>query len=672
MAPQAEPDPPDGPGSGPTGRADSNSSSRQRGWSYTRYVDGPDPLAPPLDLQAALDRIGDDVMSGTSVRQAIRELLRRGDGTRVGLDEFSRRLWKRRRELQRDNRIDGTLREVRRLLKEALDHERQALSSENTEDARFRELALDALPDDPAGAVRELDGYDWRSAEARAAFEELRDLLGRELLDQRFAGMKQALENAGPGDAARIQRMLDALNSLLSAHASGADTTQQFADFMNEHGEFFPEQPGNVEELVDLLAARSAAAQRLLASMSPEQRDELEQLSQQAFGSPELAASLAQLDAQLRDLRPGEDWTGSSPFRGDNPLGLGEATRAIEEIGRLESLTEQMSQAYPGASLDDIDLDAVAAALGEPARAQIRELAELERALRAEGFVERAADGSLKLSPKAIRRLGATVLQDVLRAAHGHGGERDTRRAGAAGDLTGSTRPWSYGDTQSWNVPRTLLNASLRHAAGDPALLDLADMEISETEQRTRAAVALCVDTSWSMVQEGRWVPMKRTALALNQLIHTRFRTDALELITFGRAAARVEIGELVGLDGAYMQGTNLHHALMLAGEHLREHPDATPVVLVVTDGEPTAHIDPDGTPVFAYPPQPATLRATISELDRLTARGASITFFALGDEPRLARLVDAMARRAGGRVVAPDLDGLGAEVIADYVRSRR
>jgi uncharacterized protein with von Willebrand factor type A (vWA) domain len=174
------------------------------------------------------------------------------------------------------------------------------------------------------------------------------------------------------------------------------------------------------------------------------------------------------------------------------------------------------------------------------------------------------------------------------------------------------------------------------------------------------------------MVQEGRWIPMKQTALALHQLIHSRYRSDALQLITFGRTAARVEIGELVGLDGAYAQGTNLHHALMLAVEHLRKHPDATPVVLVVTDGEPTAHLLSDGTPVFAYPPQPETLRATIAELDRLSGVNAAITFFVLGDDPRLAGLVDRFARRCRGRVVAPDLDGLGAEVVADYVRTRR
>ena len=651
--------------------------TRRRGYSYGPYVDGPDPLAPPLDLRAALDKIGRDVMEGSSLQQALRELLRQGTGDRRGLDDLTRELWKRRRELQRNNRIDGTLQEVRELLDKALTAEKAALARQDSDDARFRELDLETLPDSTARAVRALSEYDWQSAEGRQAYQDIKDLLGRELLDQRFSGMKQAMQQATPEDVQRIQRMLDDLNELLAAHASGADTAAQFGEFMRKHGEFFPENPQTVDELIDVLAARSAAAQRMMQSLSAEQRAELAELSQQAFGDPRLGQSLSQLDAQLQNLRPGEDWSGSGRFRGESPMGLGEATRAMEELGRLEDLTDQLSQSYPGARLDDIDLDDLQGALGEQARADVEALAALERELREQGVFERAPDGSLRLSPKALRRLGESALRDVVDQIGARRGERSTRRSGAAGEPTGASRPWAFGDTESWNVPRTLLNAQLRQAGGDHRTdtstpLDVADVEVIETEQRTKAVVALCVDTSWSMVQDGRWVPMKRTALALHQLISTRFRTDALQLITFGRGAEKVELADLIGLEGAYVQGTNLHHALILAGQHLHRHPDAVPVVLVVTDGEPTAHVASDGALEFSYPPQPETLRATVTELDRLTARRAAITFFVLGDDPALASFMDALARRSHGRVVAPDLDGLGAEVVADYLRTRQ
>lgn len=619
-----------------------------------------------------MDEIGRDVMEGSSPRTALQELLRRGMQDRRGLDELTREIWQRRSRLQRENRLDGTLQEVRELLQRALDAERDSLGRQDTDDARFREMQLDALPSDTGGAVRELDSYDWQSSDAREAYQEIRDLLGLEMLDQRFAGMKQAMENSTPEDVERIRAMLDDLNGLLANHAAGQDTAQQFADFMAEHGEFFPENPQTTEELVDLLAQRAAAAQRMLNSMTAEQRAELMELSQQAFGDPRLAQALSQLDAQLQGLRPGEDWEGQGRFRGDNPMGMGEATRAMEQLGQLDALAEQLAQSYPGARLEDIDLDAIGEHLGDQARVDARALADLERELQRQGLFTRAADGSLELSPKALRRLGESALREVVDRIGARRGERETHRSGASGEATGATRPWAFGDTEAWNVPRTLLNAQLRRAAGDPRQLDVTDVEIVETEQKTRAAVALCVDTSWSMVQDGRWVPMKRTALALHQLISTRFRGDDLKLITFGRHARSVELGELVGLDGAWEQGTNLHHALLLAGQHLRRNADAQPVVLVVTDGEPTAHLEPDGHALFDYPTSPETLRATVAEVDRLTGLHAAFTFFVLGDDPRLAAFMDGIARRCGGRVVAPTLDGLGAEVVADYLRTRR
>ena len=641
-------------------------------YSYGRFYDGPDPLAPPFDLRSAMDELGRDVMEGTSPRQAMRELMRRGLGEQQGLDDLMRRLNERRSRLQREHRLDGTLQEVRELLERALEAERNSLQAEDSDDARFREMQLDALPPSPAGAVRELEDYDWRNAEARQAYEDIKDLLGREALDQRFQGMKQAMENATPEDVEAVREMLSDLNDLLEAHGRGEDTTDQFAEFMGKHGQYFPENPQTTDELIDLLAERAAAAQRMMNSLSAEQRAELEGLMQQAFGDPRLAEQLSRLDQQLQGMRPGEDWQSRGRFRGDDPLGMGEATRAMEELGQMDALSEQLSQSYPGARMEDIDLEALEATLGEQARVDAQRLAELQRELEAQGVFELAADGSLMLSPKALRQLGESSLRDVVGAISTRRGERETQRSGAAGEATGATRPWSFGDTERWDVSRTLLNAEMRHAAGDDRLLDVQDVEIVETEQRTRAAVALCVDTSWSMVADGRWVPMKRTALALHHLVSTRFRGDALQLVTFGRHAKEVDLGELTALEGAWEQGTNLHHALLLAGRHLRKHSDAAPVVLVVTDGEPTAHLETDGHAVFDYPPSPETLRATLNEVDALARMHAAMTVFMLGEDPRLEAFVDLVARRAGGRVVNPDLDGLGAAVVSDYLASRR
>lgn len=637
---------------------------------YGPYTGG-DPLAPPVDLSDALAAIGDDVMAGTSPRQALRELLRRGYGDRRGLDKLAAQANRRRRELLDRTNLDGTLQEVRELLDRAVLEERKTLARALDDDARFAEMQIEELPTSTAQAVQELADYDWRSTQAREDYEKIRDLLGREMLDQRFAGMKQALEGATEEDRQRINEMLEDLNDLLDKHSRGEDTDEDFEQFMDRHGEFFPENPQNVDELLDSLAQRAAAAQRLRNSLSPEQRDELDALAQQAFGSPELTDQLDRLDRHLRAARPGEDWTGTARARGEEGMGLGEATSALQELSELDQLAEQLSQQYAGASLDDIDFDALARHLGSEAVADARTLAELERELQRQGFFDRGADGQWRLSPKAMRRLGETALRDVMNRISSRTGQRESRRAGAMGEPTGASKVWEFGDTEPWDVVRTITNATLR-SPGLPVRMSVRDVEVVETEQRAQAAVALLVDTSFSMVMDGRWVPMKRTALALNHLVSTRFRGDALQLIAFGRHARVVTAPELAGLDGVYEQGTNLHHALLLAGRHLRRHPNAQPVVLVVTDGEPTAHLEPDGYAAFDYPPSARTLGLTVRELDHLARIGAQVTIFRLGSDPGLARVVDALARRVGGRVVAPDLDGLGAAVVGDYVRMRR
>ncbi len=649
---------------------------------YGRYDGGPDPLAPPVDLAEALEHIGEDVMGGYSPERAMAEFLRRGGKDGRGLDELAREVARKRSELLSRHRLDGTLQEVRELLDQAVRAERGQLARDvdlDDGDRAFRELQLDGLPPSTAAAVSELSTYDWQSPQARADYEKIKDLLGRELLEQRFKGMKQALEGATDEDRARINEMLGDLNDLLEAKRLGTDTPEDFADFMAKHGDFFPENPKNLDELMDALAERSAAAQRMLNSMTPEQRQELMELSAQAFGSPELMQGLSRMDQNLQALRPGEDWGGSSEFGGEQGLGLGDGTGVLQDLADLDALSEQLSQSYGGARMDDLDLDKLARQLGDAAAVDARALQELERALRDSGYLKRTSDGQLRLSPKAMRQLGKALLKDVATRISGRQGQRDLRQAGAAGERSGATREWAFGDTEPWDIPRTILNANRRRHAEEAApvgtgrsrLFEMADIEVMETEARTQAAVALLVDTSFSMAMDGRWVPMKRTALALHQLVASRFRGDHLQLIGFGRHAEVMEIEQLTALDAMWSKGTNLHHALLLANRHFRKHPNAQPVLLIVTDGEPTSHLEPDGEVYFTYPPHPLTIAYSVRELDNAGRLGAQVTFFRLGEDAGLARFIEQMAKRVDGTVVAPELDDLGAAVVGSYLGSR-
>ena len=382
-------------------------------------------------------------MEGTSPRRALQELLRRGTQNMRGADKLAAEANRRRRELLQRNNLDGTLQEIKKLLDEAVLAERKELARALDDDARFGEMRIESLPPSPAKAVQELSDYDWRSPEAREKYEQIKDLLGREMLDQRFAGMKQALENATDEDRQRVNEMLDDLNDLLDKHSRGEDTQQDFDDFMNKHGEFFPENPRNVDELLDSLAQRAAAAQRFRNSLSADQRAELDALAQQAFGSPSLMNALNRLDGHLQAARPGEDWTGSSRFSGDNPMGMGEGAQAMADIAELEQLAEALSQSYAGATMDDVDLEALARQLGDEAAVDARTLAELEKALVNQGFLDRGSDGQWRLSPKAMRQLGQTALARCGATAFGsarrtrdpagrRGGRADGRDAAVA------------------------------------------------------------------------------------------------------------------------------------------------------------------------------------------------------------------------------------------------
>ena len=411
-------------------------SADRRRSRYGRFAGGPDPLAPPVDLAEALKAVSEDVMAGYSPEGALREYMRRGGRDQRGLDDLARDIHRRRQKLLRDHKLDGTLEEVKELLDSALLDERKQLARDATMDdgdRALREMTLDSLPSSTAAAVNALSSYDWQSSDAKESYEKIKDLLGRELLDQRFAGMKQALENATDEDRAAVSEMLTDLNQLLDKHRKGEDTQEDFDEFMARHGEFFPEQPQNIEELIEALAQRAAAAQRMMRSMSPDQRAELMALSEQAFGSPELMGQLSELDANLRALRPGEDWNGSESFSGDEGVGLGDGTGILQDLAELESLGEQLGQAYGGARLDDIDLEALARQLGDDAVVSARTLAELEQSMRDSGLLRRAPDGSLRLSPAAKRQLGKSLLADTAKQLAGRTGQRDTRMAGAAG-----------------------------------------------------------------------------------------------------------------------------------------------------------------------------------------------------------------------------------------------
>jgi uncharacterized protein with von Willebrand factor type A (vWA) domain len=433
----------------------------------------------------------------------------------------------------------------------------------------------------------------------------------------------------------------------------------------------------------------------VLNSLTDEQRDELSALMAQALEDAGLAAEMSRLADALHARRPDMDNWSSERMTGQQPLGFGDATSALGELADLDELEDALRQDYPGARLDDVDEEAVRRALGRQAVDDMEALRQIERELERQGYLQRA-DGKLELTPKAVRRIGETALRRVFaQLAEGSHGDHDQRDAGQAGEYTGSTRPWHFGDEQAIDTAATVRNALLRGGVpglagpGSPAepggrelaglearlprvSLSVRDFEVGETERRASAAVCLLVDLSYSMALRGTWGAAKQTALALHALVRSRYPQDAIQVIGFSNYARELRETELAGLGWDMVQGTNLHHALVLAGRFLDRRPEHNPVVMIVTDGEPTAHLRRDGSSDFDWPPSPETLELTLAEVDKMTRRRAVLNVFMLAEDERLTAFVEEVARRNGGRVLRAMPESLGEYVVRDFLRARR
>jgi uncharacterized protein with von Willebrand factor type A (vWA) domain len=657
---------------------------------YARWDGSQDPLREVPDVAELLDRLGDDLLMGTGGRQALEGLRRRGLPGRMGLDEIRRSLAGRRRALRDELDQDGPLREFARELDGIVATEREALAQRDDDEARFDELKLDALPPDPAGRFRELSRHDFTSPEAAQRFADLADRLRKDLLDAHLKSLTGALEAVTPEDVARLAAMLADLNRLLEARAANGgtpppDEAERFAAFKAQHGDLLPGDPADLDELLAEMARRAQAAQRFLRSLSPQQRAQLQDLARQVFDDLDLEFQLDQLGGNLAAAFPDgppaswglSDGTGEGDGDGEGEPELpqqggpgGPMSRivdAYERIGELEDLEQQLDGGYEGATLEDVDEDALRRHLGEDAVRDLRELKEIERALERSGAM-RVRDGELELTPRGARLLGERALARLLARVRR---EPATRASGADPEPTGQTRPWTFGDREPLATGATVRNAVMRQAAdgappGSRLRLHPDDLEVEEQEVRPRTATALLLDLSFSMPLQGHFVPAKRMALALHALISGKHRQDSLHLIGFSDYARMMQPADLAAAGFERVYGTNMHHAFLLARRVLADDPRPVKRVVMVTDGEPTAHLV-DGVSVFNWPPVPETLEATLREAMRLARAGIELDVFLLEDAPGLVAFAERLAELTGGEVVRMSAEEVGRTVVTGY-----
>jgi uncharacterized protein with von Willebrand factor type A (vWA) domain len=586
-----------------------------------------------------------------------------------GLDALRARLRQRRGQEQGALDLAGPLEDLRDRLEDIVDRERSALSFRTEDNARMREAFLDALPPDVPGRIRELTDYRFVDPEAQRAFDELMEHLREQVMGAYFRNMAEGMRSMSPEDLARFRDMLAELNEMIERRERGEP--YDFDGFMQRHGDLFPGNPKTLDELLEQMAARMAAMSRLLASMSPEQRAELQALAEQVLQDMDLAFEVDRLGSNLASAFPDMPWGDPMLAGGDEPMPLSATVDAMQRLHELEELDRSLRGDYPGASIEDVDEEALGQALGDDAVRDLRRLKEIERALERAGLVSRV-HGRLELTPKGARKLGERALVRVFeQLRRDREGVHEARDAGGLSEPTGSTRPWRFGDAGQIAVQRSVFNAVVRGGPGLAVVLEPDDLELVEAEQRTEAATALLLDLSFSMPLRGHDVHAKKMALALHALIEGRYPHDTLYLIGFSDYARRMQPRDLAAAGWERVYGTNMHHAFNLAGRLLAQHPRATRQVIMVTDGEPTAHLEGEHA-VFSWPPVPKTIRLTLAEASRLARAEITLNVFMLEDSPGLIRFMERLAELTAGRIFLMDDRELGGFVLRDYVARRR
>jgi uncharacterized protein with von Willebrand factor type A (vWA) domain len=636
---------------------------------YSRWDGTQDPLGPDLSAGDLLEEMSGELLSGQGADAALSRMIRQGIRGRFnGLDALRARLRQNRRDEQERLNLEGPLQEIRERLDEILEDERRTLSFRAEDDARLREQQLDSLPPDAAGQIKELRDYRFVEPEAQRKFDELLEWLKEQVLGSYFRNLTQGLQNMSPQEMQRLKDMLAELNSMIDAR--DRSEPYDFAGFMQRYGDFFPENPKSLDELLENMARRMAAMSRLLASLSPEQRAELQALAEAMLGDMDLAFEVDRLASSLNSMFPSMPWDDAALAAGDEAMPMQATVDALERMSDYEQLDRSMRADYAGASLEDVDEDQLRRTLGEDAVRDVRRLKEIERALERAGLVVRRG-GRLQVTARGARKLGERALIRVFeQLRRDREGQHDARKAGGAAEPTGATKPWLFGDTGQIAVQRSVFNAVVRSGPGRAVRIEPDDFELIETEARTEAATALLLDLSFSMPLRGHWIPAKRMALALHALIEGRYPQDTLYLVGFSDYARPMKPEDLAASGWERVYGTNMQHAFNLAGRLLSQHSRATKQVIMVTDGEPTAHLEGEEV-FFSWPPVRETIDKTLREAMRLAKAGVTLNVFMLEDTPGLQRFMERLARLTNGRVFHTKGEGLGEFVVRDYVRRR-
>ena len=669
-----------------------------RTYRYSRW-DGTQNIF-DLDADRLMDLLADDVLNNGDILQALRDLLRQGmqnrDGQPMpGLRQLMEQLKDRRRQQMQQHNMDSVLDDLKERLDDIINTERQGIQSrlDNArqqadsapeserpqqqslynllEQRANRNLEkLDNLPKGVGGQLKELMEYDFIDPDAQRKFQELLDLLKSQMAQNISQQMQQSLQNMSPEDMAAVREMMRDLNRMMQDKLQGRQP--DFDGFMDQWGAMFgPNPPQSFDELMEMLQQQLAQMQSMLESMSPEARREMENALMQAL-DPETRREMAQFASLMEQLMPMDELRRQYPFLGDDSLTMEQAMQMMRDLQQLDQLEAALQEAIRTGDLSDVDPDKLAELLGDDARRVWDELDNLRKLLEEAGYI--TGGGKTELTARGIRRIGQKALKEVF--AHLKkdriGGHRMDAR-GANGDLLGETKTYEFGDPFLVDLQTTVKNAVLRGGPQVPVRLSLQDFEVHRTEHMTKAATIVLLDQSRSMgMFNNNWQAAKKVTVALMALIRAQFPRDTLRIVGFSDYAREIKEEDLAASSwNSLTSGTNLHHALLLSRKLLSKEKGGTRQILVITDGEPTAHLEGDRS-YFSYPPSYRTEQETLREVRRCTQEDILINTFMLENNYQLVNFVDQMTRINRGRAFYTSAANLGEFVLVDYLNNRR
>jgi uncharacterized protein with von Willebrand factor type A (vWA) domain len=530
---------------------------------------------------------------------------------------------------------------------------------------------LEGLPTDLPGQMKELQNYEFMDPEAQAEFQELMEMLKQAMMETFFKDLQQQISNMTPEDMERMKQMMRDLNQMLQDKMQGGEP--DFDSFMQQYGDLFGSNPPqSLEELVEQMQHQVAQMQNMLESLPADMRQQLQDLLMDKIADPELRDEMSELAANLEFLYPQRDLRNQYPFRGEEEIDLTEAMKLMGDMQDLDEIERQLERTQYGGDIDDIDMDKLRELLGEEAAETLEELKKFLEILEEAGYIRKRGN-SWELTPRGTRKIGQAALGEIYaQLKKEQAGKHKVSDPGRGVERSEDTKPYEFGDPFHLHLEKTIMNALRREGATIPVQLEKGDFEVWKSEQLTQTATVMMVDLSWSMALRGSFQAAKKVALALQNLISTQFARDSLYIIGFSAYARELKADQLpyVRWDESVL-GTNMHHALMMAQNLLAKHKSGTRQIIMISDGEPTAHIE-HGRSFFSYPPSPITIRETLKEVKRCTQKKITINTFMLDRNYYLKEFVNQMAKMNKGRVFYTTPDHLGEYILVDYVRNKR